>query len=170
MKEFYYINAAGEKVGPLSLDEVSKHPVTSSTLVWLPGMSDWQKAAEVPAVMACIVPSAPQTPPMSQTPPMPGYSTASQPRCGQTQGQQARVVSNKPQNYMWLGIVSTLLCCLPAGIVSIVYAAKVDNLWNQGYYQEAEDASNNAKTWGIVSAALGVVCFIIGFIIGLAGA
>lgn len=170
MKEFYYINSAGAKVGPLPFTEIASHPVTAQTMVWIPGMADWQRAADVPSVMAYVTPSAPQTPPMPQTPPQPGYSASSQPRYGQPQGQQTRVLSNKPQNYLWLGIVSTLLCCLPAGIVSIVYAVKVDNLWNQGYYDEAENASNNAKTWGFISVGLGVVCFIVGFIIGLAGA
>lgn len=156
MKEFYYLNAAGEKIGPLPLSDASAHRVTSSTMVWLPGMATWQPAKDVPAVMAYITPSAPPTPPT------PGY--------GAYAAQQPQVLSNKPQNFLWLGIVSTLLCCLPAGIVSIIYAVKVDNLWNMGDHQGAIDASNNAKTWGFVSIGLGFVLFIIGFIVGLAGA
>ncbi|MBE6305176.1 MAG: DUF4339 domain-containing protein [Bacteroidales bacterium] len=159
MKEFYYLNAAGEKVGPLPLSDATAHRVTATTMVWLPGMTTWQPAKEVPAVMACIIPSAPQPP---QTPPAPGF--------GGYAAQQPQVLSNKPQNFLWLGIVTTLLCCLPAGIVSIIYATKVDNLWNTGDHQGAIDASNNAKTWGFVSVGLGFVLFIIGFIVGLAGA
>lgn len=155
MTEFYYLNAAGEKVGPLPLQDASMYRVTASTMVWVPGMATWQPAAEVPAVMAHIM-----SPP-SQTPPPPGY--------GGYGPQQPPMHSNKPQNFLWLGIVSTLLCCLPAGVVSIIYATKVDNLWNMGDYQGAINASNNAKTWGFVSVGLGFVMFIIGFFVGLAG-
>lgn len=64
----------------------------------------------------------------------------------------------KPENYLVVAILTTLFCCMPAGVVSIVYAAKVNELYAQGNYKEAEAASKNAKTWAIVSASLlGVV-------------
>ena len=31
----------------------------------------------------------------------------------------------KPQNYLVIAIIGTLLCCIP-GIVSVIYAAKVN--------------------------------------------
>lgn len=67
----------------------------------------------------------------------------------------------RPSNYLALAIVSTILCCLPAGIVSIVYATKVNGLYDDGKFQEAEKASKNAKTWGIVSVAIALVGFIL---------
>ncbi|MBD0835725.1 CD225/dispanin family protein [Aestuariibaculum suncheonense] len=78
-------------------------------------------------------------------------------------------MENKPQrpnNYLALAIISTILCCLPTGIVSIVYSTKVNNLYEDGKYDEAEKASKNAKTWGIVSivaAAVGVIIYILIF-------
>lgn len=69
----------------------------------------------------------------------------------------------RPQNYLVFAILTTVLCCLPAGIVSIVYAAKVNGLYAEGRYDEAQSASKNAKTWAIVSAALGVLFIIIYF-------
>ena len=57
-------------------------------------------------------------------------------------------------NLVW-GILSTVLCCLPLGIVSIVYASKVSGLWAQGRYAEAQEASANAKKWAIWSAVAG---------------
>jgi uncharacterized membrane protein YvbJ len=73
----------------------------------------------------------------------------------------------RPANHLVWAILSTLLCCLPAGVVSIVYAAKVDTLYNAGNYDAAAEASKNAKTWAIVSAAVGFVFSIIylGFMI-----
>lgn len=67
----------------------------------------------------------------------------------------------RPSTYLALAIISTILCCLPAGIVSIIYATKVNGLYEDGKYDEALKASNNAKTWGIVSIVLACVGWII---------
>ena len=71
-------------------------------------------------------------------------------------------------NLVW-GILSTVLCCLPLGIVSIVYASKVSGLWAQGRYAEAQHASANAKKWAIWGAVAGVIVGIIYGIIAVAG-
>ena len=71
-------------------------------------------------------------------------------------------------NLVW-GILSTVLSCLPLGIVSIVYASKVSGLWAQGRYAEAQEASANAKKWAIWGAVAGVIVGIIYGIIAVAG-
>lgn len=68
---------------------------------------------------------------------------------------------NRPPNYLAIAIITTILCCLPAGIVSIIYAAKVNSEYDDGNYDRALRASNNAKTWAIVSAAVALVGWII---------
>lgn len=63
----------------------------------------------------------------------------------------------KPNNYLAWAIVSTILCCLPFGIVSIVYAAKVDSLWITGQHEESIAASKKAKAWmqtAVISGAI----------------
>ena len=67
----------------------------------------------------------------------------------------------KPDSNLVWAILTTIFCCLPFGIVSIVYASKVDSLWAQGNYQGAQDASNKAKTWAIWAAVIGVVVLVI---------
>lgn len=79
----------------------------------------------------------------------------------------------KPPSYLALAIVSTVLCCLPAGIVSIVYATKVNDAYMNEDYQGAMNASKNAKTWGIVSvgiALLGWILYVAIFGIAFLGA
>jgi hypothetical protein len=71
----------------------------------------------------------------------------------------------EPDNYLVWAILSTVLCCLPLGIVSIVYSTKVSGLWAQGRFGEAQAASNNAKKWAIISAVVGVVAYVIGVIL-----
>ncbi len=63
-------------------------------------------------------------------------------------------------------ILSTILCCLPFGIVAIIYANKVDTLWFTGQYEAAEAAAKSAKTWTIAAAGtgLGVVLLYILFV------
>lgn len=58
-----------------------------------------------------------------------------------------------PDNHLVWAILSTIFCCLPFGVVSIVYATQVENLYLQGRYEEAVDKSNKAFKWAIASAA-----------------
>jgi hypothetical protein len=67
----------------------------------------------------------------------------------------------KPSNNLVWGILTTLLCCLPLGIVSIVFSTKVDGLWAQGQYAQAQEAADNAKKWAIIGIVIGVVFEII---------
>jgi uncharacterized membrane protein YjgN (DUF898 family) len=63
----------------------------------------------------------------------------------------------KPDNYLVWAILTTILCCLPFGIVSIVYSTKVDNLYYAGQYEEAQAKAKSAKTWAIIAAASGFI-------------
>jgi len=79
----------------------------------------------------------------------------------------------RPNSHLALAIISTILCCLPLGIVSIVYATKVNSLYEDGNYSEAEKASKNAKTWGLVSivvAAIGLILYLLIFGVAFLGA
>lgn len=58
-----------------------------------------------------------------------------------------------PDNHLVWAILSTCMCCLPFGVVSIVYATQVEGLYLQGRYEEAVDKSNKAFKWAIASAA-----------------
>lgn len=70
----------------------------------------------------------------------------------------------KPENYLVWAILSTVCCCLPFGIVSIVYAAKVDSLYTSKQYEAALEASGKAKMWALIAAGSGVA---VGIIYGL---
>lgn len=61
----------------------------------------------------------------------------------------------KPDSYLILSIIATIIGCLPLGIVAIIYASKVENLYFNGRYEEAYHASKEAKKWAIISL---VVC------------
>lgn len=61
-----------------------------------------------------------------------------------------------PNHLVW-AILSTLFCCLPLGIVSIVFAAQVDGRRAAGDLQGAQEASRKALNWAIGSALIGPV-------------
>ncbi|WP_425455434.1 CD225/dispanin family protein [Amycolatopsis palatopharyngis] len=75
-----------------------------------------------------------------------------------------------PENHLVWAILSTVLCCLPLGIVSIVKSNQVQTLWAQGYPTEAQKAANDAKKWAMWSAivaGIGVLLYIAFIVVGL---
>lgn len=60
------------------------------------------------------------------------------------------------QNYLVFAILTTVLCCLPAGIPAIVYAAQVNGKLQAGDLAGAKYASDNAKMWCWISFGLGL--------------
>ena len=63
-------------------------------------------------------------------------------------------------NLVW-AILSTLFCCIPLGIVSIVQAAKVNGLLAAGDIAGARDAADKAKKWAIYAAVAGIIVFVL---------
>ena len=57
---------------------------------------------------------------------------------------------------MW-AILSTVLCCLPLGIASIVFAAQVNGKYQAGDLAGAQEASRKAKQFAIWGAVAGIV-------------
>ena len=77
---------------------------------------------------------------------------------------QSAYEPEKPINwvpYLVLSIISTVCCCLPFGIVGIVYAAKINSAMNAGDYAEAERSARLAKIWIIVAFVVGIIVNVI---------
>ena len=55
-----------------------------------------------------------------------------------------------PNHLAW-AILMTLFCCLPGGIVALVYASRVDSLVATGNIDQARDASDKARLWCLLS-------------------
>ncbi|MHC3002862.1 CD225/dispanin family protein [Gordonia sp. GN26] len=63
----------------------------------------------------------------------------------------------EPDNNLVWAILSTILCCLPLGIVSIVKSLSVRKLWMAGDFAGAQRAADEAKKWAIWGAIAGIV-------------
>lgn len=153
-----------------------------------------EQRATAAAVAAEMAADAVEAGAAAPSPPMPGQQQpygqqqqqayGQQAPYGQTYGQQPYGAQAQygqqvpggfcPTTWLWQSIVVTILCCLPFGIVGIVKASQVENLWRQGRQLEAERASQAAKTWTLWGFGIGlagsILYMIFVFSMGLIGA
>ena len=159
-KNYFYIAKDGAQIGPRTLEELRQAPLEPETLVWYEGLPDWTRAGEIGELNALINGQESVTPPPAPVP------CADAPK---TEPAPEQPPFPKPKNWLVESILLTIFCCLPFGIVSIVYATKVDNLWYLKQYVEAERASRNAKTffwWGLALSLGGGLIYLMLIIAG----
>lgn len=68
-------------------------------------------------------------------------------------------------NYLVQSIIVTLCCCLPLGVVAIIFAAQVNTKLAAGDIAGAQEASSKAKMFCWISFGLGIAAIIISFLI-----
>jgi uncharacterized protein YqhQ len=66
-----------------------------------------------------------------------------------------------PPNYLVWSILSTILCCLPLGVASIVFSTQVNSKWAMGDTNGAQEASEKAKKFAMWSAIAGVILYVL---------
>ena len=71
----------------------------------------------------------------------------------------------RPDNFLAWSILSTIFCCIPLGVVSIVYASKVNTLYAAGFYDLANDAAKKARIWFWWAFGVGLGVWVIYLII-----
>ena len=164
MASYYFIDRQRQRRGPVEESQLLAAGVTADTFVWKVGMEQWEKAGTVPSLRYIFVNERAEPPRPStiireisaRQNPWPEAQQQSQQQNFQQQPQQPSVC---PPTYLAWAIVSTILCCLPFGIVAIVHSSKVSGLWEQRRYDEAQRASNTAKNWIIASAVSALVYY-----------
>ena len=74
-------------------------------------------------------------------------------------------------NHLVKAILVTIFCCLPFGVISIVFAAQVNSQVQADNIEEAQRLSKQADLWGNVGLVCGLVpilLYIIFLVIGMA--
>lgn len=152
----YWINHNGVQSGPVDLDAMKEMGLTSAAYVWHEGLADWVKITQLPELQGVYEmvqepatmgqPYQPQQPVQPQQPTLP-----------QGEQQPAQSEPCPPTNLVW-AIISTVLCCIPTGIVAIIYALKVTNKYREGDIEGAKRASEVGAWWCIATIILGIVC------------
>jgi hypothetical protein len=74
-----------------------------------------------------------------------------------------------PPTYLWQSILATLFCCMPPGIVAIVYAALTISALGHGNWHEAKVNSERARLWLGVAFMGWVVLLILTLVMILSG-
>lgn len=176
----YWINQDGVQAGPVTREQLKDMAVTDAAYVWRAGMEDWCRITEMPE-LAGLYSTAPadeaqqpqaEAPPQAQTddevvtgtpviPPIPQQPAARvQPQMQPQPQMAAQQVTEQPKcpptNLVW-AILSTILCCLPLGVVAIVYSTKVTQKYQQGDLAAAEHYSEVSAWWCIGSIIGGIV-------------
>ncbi|MDE5663271.1 MAG: CD225/dispanin family protein [Muribaculaceae bacterium] len=143
MTRYYYLGPGNQPQGPILPTEFLSHGLNADSQVCPEGGTQWLPLRDVPGLVNYL-----QQSPVGNAPQAP-YGGAPY-----GQGMPGSV---PPPNYMVWAILTTILCCLPFGIVAIVKASQVNNLWMAGRTAEAMESSRAAKTWSIVAGASGFV-------------
>jgi len=77
--------------------------------------------------------------------------------------QAADAIPKKVESHLVKAIISTLCCCMPFGIVAIVYAAQVGPKLAVNDIDAAMEASKKAGLWGNLAIGIGVILQILWF-------
>lgn len=132
------IGADQNEYGPISAEQVKQWVkegrANGQTMVLREGTTEWKPLASFPELA-----DVQNTPPSFAATPPP-----------------TPVAQEKVPNYLVQSILCTLCCCLPFGVVAIVYAAQVNTKVAAGDYVGAVAASKNARLWCWISFGLGL--------------
>ena len=73
------------------------------------------------------------------------------------QTKRKKAAAPEYKSYMAWAVLSTFFCCLPFGIVAIVFAAKANAYVESGNHAGARDASETARFWCWVAGVSGLI-------------
>ena len=166
----YWINHKGVQSGPVDLDALKEMGLTSAAYVWHEGLSDWVKITQLPELQGLYeMVGEPVPEPQAVTTGTPIEETIQgtpieettqaqigsplQPQCSE----EPLIDEPCPSTNLVWAIVATVLCCVPFGIVAIVYANKVTKLYKAGDLYGAKSASETSMWWTIAAIVVGVV-------------
>lgn len=154
----YWINHNGVQSGPVDIEGLKAMGLTSAAYVWHEGLSDWVKITQLPELQGLYdMVEEPLQPATQQAAPV-------QP----VQPQPETTEPCPPTNLAW-AIITTVLCCLPSGIVAIIYALKVSNKYREGDIEGAKRASETGAWWCIATIILGILSMPLGYLMMIPG-
>jgi len=68
-----------------------------------------------------------------------------------------------------LSVANFVCCCIPFGIVSIVYAIKMKQALANDDIDGAYDADKKAKMWSLIGAVTGAIIYLVVFVLMIMG-
>jgi len=84
------------------------------------------------------------------------------------------IAAPAPNNNLALAIVATVVsvifCCIPHGLVSLIFATQVNKKAAVGDTTGALNSARQAKMWAFISIAIAVIGFVVGLALGILNA
>lgn len=156
MRKYHYTDGTNT-FGPFAIEELRTKRITADTYVWTEGMRDWVPAKSFPELNDILSEEAkPYFTSSHQSPPrLPSAAVSSYP--GQMQA--------PPKTYLLETILTTIFCCWPLGIPSIVYASRVEKKFYAGDTIGAERDSARAKKWMWINVGACIALWMLYFLV-----
>lgn len=167
MEEKYWIIVEGQPQGPFTGQELKKRRDFAAGLpVWNQNYTDWTTAGEVEELALLLAEvEAEEAAAIAEEDPQPVGGYVEQNVEGANRSFTGWVNpakkdsrdENKPLSYVGWNILMTICCCLPIGIIGIIYGSMVNPKWMMGDEKGAQKASNAAAWCLILSIVLGLI-------------
>jgi hypothetical protein len=145
-EEWFFAINGQQHPNPVSLATLKSYvqagTLGSADLVFRSGWDNWRPVSSVPELSISV-----------QT----GSGVEARPNGGKGGIPTSGVTGQKPSSYLVPAILSLLCCCLPFGIVSVVFASQVDSKWNAGDHAGAVASASKAKLWFWLAFGFGFV-------------
>ncbi len=156
MTNRYFYLHNGESVGPFSIEALKEKNISKETKVWCSGMSDWVSAGELDEIKY-IFEQREETfsNNLYETPPPPPDKDYKE-----TENKD-RSYAYPPKTYLLESILVTLFCCLPIGIVGILYSIRVEESFYSGKQEASLLASRNAGKWVKIGFIVGIIAYLL---------
>jgi len=85
-------------------------------------------------------------------------------------GQTNQAAQKKIETHLVKAIISAVCCCIPFGIVAIIFASQVHSKQRMNDYEGAMEASKKASLWANLSIAVYILFMAVLMVIGFLGA
>lgn len=152
MKIWVYLN--GIQQGPYTIEDLQAMQITPSTPVWYEGLSQWLPACEAPLTASLFGDSTidcqttETTKPVNETiienfTPHSASAATDAPKC--------------PATFIGWSVFCLICCCMPGGILGIIFSSMVKSAYSSGDYAKAEKMSEYAEWSVILSIVLGLI-------------
>lgn len=162
----YWIIVNEQPQGPFTIEELAKKRIAPDTKVWRTGLSDWVEARTLEELDYVIAQEnngdEAEYPANSATPDVPpptfSYMASSYASHGAVpQASTAQFMPKQPNTYLGWNIAMLICCCLPGGIIGLIFSLLSASRYRQGNYELARRWSRRAELMVIISFTLGCV-------------
>lgn len=143
----YYILHQGQEIGPFEIHELRKQALDEATLIREETSEQWLPAYRYKDVL---------------------HLSDDQEQVADTnyRHESDKVIKEMimPRTWVVESIICMLCCCIPCGLVALIYALNVENNFLRGDYERSVKNSNRAKLWiygGLIFAVITYVAALI---------